>query len=539
MSDDAPTFPTSAVPPERAGGTGPAVDSDRDRYAREGWFALGASLLVGCTVVSLLSGEFVHGERYLERPILEVVVLLLAGGALYLVAALRCRERAPTLRFVIIVSVLARALLLLGQPIQEDDFYRYLWDGRVASTGVSSYRFSPAEVDEVRLRPDAAAAEDRVPLVRLSELSEQTPALATGFERINNREYATIYPPLAQIVFRAGASIIPVEWDIAHQVRALRALIVLFDLGIFFAVVALLRSAGRPPGWALLYGWCPLVLKEFSNSGHMDAIPGFFLAWSLVALLSRCGVFCGILLGAAIAAKFYAAALLPLAFVRLGVRRGGLAVATAIALIVLVNATSDSGLRYRETLVEFTFLWEKNSALFAWMQSIAGTLAGTELVDLAIPLARGHAPLDVAVPIDRLIALGAAGALLALITVLSARGARRVTRPEVLRRAFVVLASVFLIGPLGFPWYFTWCVPLLAFVRARSWFVLPGLLSLYYVFFWVIYHHEESWLGFTPGDEFFHRAVVALEFGAFFASLAYEAWRTRRGSYSRERDFSM
>ncbi len=45
-----------------------------------------------------------------------------------------------------------------------------------------------------------------------------------------------------------------------------------FDLATLGLVLLLLRETQRPLGLCISYAWCPLVLKEFSNSGHLDAI---------------------------------------------------------------------------------------------------------------------------------------------------------------------------------------------------------------------------------------------------------------------------
>jgi len=38
----------------------------------------------------------------------------------------------------------------------------------------------------------------------------------------------------------------------------------------------LLRDIGMSPDWADALGWCPLALKEFANTDHLDAIAVFF-----------------------------------------------------------------------------------------------------------------------------------------------------------------------------------------------------------------------------------------------------------------------
>ena len=59
-------------------------------------------------------------------------------------------RRAMILGFA--VAITARALMLLPQVPLSDDLYRYLWDGRVASSGFNPYRFAPAAPELAGLR---------------------------------------------------------------------------------------------------------------------------------------------------------------------------------------------------------------------------------------------------------------------------------------------------------------------------------------------------------------------------------------------------
>ena len=129
---------------------------------------------------------------------------------------------------------------------------------------------------------------------------------------------------------------------------------------------------------------------------------------------------------------------------------------------------------------------------------------------------------------SRVIALGAVFVLLVAVTLVAAWRTTSGTPPAaVFHRAFAVLAVAFLAGPLGFPWYFTWCVPLFPFARQRAWFLLPGLLSIYYLRFWFDYQFPHGFFGFEEATEFFDRVVVPIEFGIFYVAMAGELWCRR------------
>jgi hypothetical protein len=60
--------------------------------------------------------------------------------------------------------------------------------------------------------------------------------------------------------------------SVATHLTVMRAWFVAFDLLTLGLVVRLLRQTQRHRGWSLAYGWCPLVVKEIANSGHLDSL---------------------------------------------------------------------------------------------------------------------------------------------------------------------------------------------------------------------------------------------------------------------------
>lgn len=59
-----------------------------------------------------------------------------------------------------------------------------------------------------------------------------------------------------------------------HLIDA-KSLIVAFYVVTRWMVYLLMRHVDIRVGWLILYAWCPLVLKKFANSGHLDSIALF------------------------------------------------------------------------------------------------------------------------------------------------------------------------------------------------------------------------------------------------------------------------
>jgi hypothetical protein len=134
-------------------------------------------------------------------------------------------RRSLPLAITIAIGVALRLLLLFHEPLLSGDVYRYLSDGRVSASGGNPYAYTPTDA------------------------------------RINHPEIRSIYPPLAQLLFR-----------VVHQLTVWRLLLVAADL----AATVLLRRDG-----ALAYATCPLVLFEGTWSAHIDLLAGVLLAFAL------------------------------------------------------------------------------------------------------------------------------------------------------------------------------------------------------------------------------------------------------------------
>jgi hypothetical protein len=229
--------------------------------------------VISCTLyrgVAALSRRFHYGSSEAERPIVWVLILFAVAFLVYLTAiwiAARAKQDRWLLGVIFISSLVFRITLLPSTPIQEVDIYRYLWDGAVLSEGVSPFRYSPQQVRD-------ASAEQRLEadLARLVQMRDSNPSLHTILNRIHYPQVPTVYPPVSQAVFAGAALTTPKSATVECRLIVMKVWLVAFDMLTLVLVVGLLRLAGRSIGLSVIYGWCPLLMKEVANSGHLDAI---------------------------------------------------------------------------------------------------------------------------------------------------------------------------------------------------------------------------------------------------------------------------
>jgi rSAM/selenodomain-associated transferase 1 len=132
------------------------------------------------------------------------------------------------------ISAIGLRLILLA-AIPGDDIWRYLWEGHIQTLGFSPYHLAPD--------------------------SEMLKAHRTEFwELINHPQLATVYPPVAEFIFRIMASL-------SLSVLAFKGLFVAADLLIC-------RLLARKFGYraAILFAWNPVVLYSFAAGGHYDSL---------------------------------------------------------------------------------------------------------------------------------------------------------------------------------------------------------------------------------------------------------------------------
>ncbi len=312
-----------------------------------------------------LTGQSLHVEGVGDWSLLSILGLFTGAFFVHLWAlkvALAAPQNRRLLVFLGIPALVFRLTLLCTDPIAELDIYRYLWDGEVCSHGVSPYQYSPAQVLAVSggaFAPTNQNSADQIPadLAKLVKLRDRSPEMAEIIRRIHFSELPTIYPPTSQVVFTLASLTTPKQASILHRMVVFKAWFVLFDMMTLYLVVLLLRFVGRPVAWSLVYGWCPLLIKEIANSGHLDAVAVFFTTLAIWLTVRACFTAASsqaeeanntrskrailgaaLTLGLAIGAKIYPLVLVPLFLFasnqRFGLRR------TILIGLVLLFATS-------------------------------------------------------------------------------------------------------------------------------------------------------------------------------------------------------
>lgn len=189
------------------------------------------------------------------------------------------------------IGLLFRLLFVVSLPGLSQDFFRFIWDGRLILSGMNPYLHTPDN------------------LIGNGAIIDNMQELYKGMGSLSAGHYSN-YPPLNQVFFALSA------WlggaGITLPVVALRLFIVLSDLGIVYFGSRLLKSMGLPPQAILLYFLNPFVIIELTGNLHFEGVMLFFLIVSLYLLKRKKWVLSAVFFGLSVSVK-----LLPLLFIPL------------------------------------------------------------------------------------------------------------------------------------------------------------------------------------------------------------------------------
>jgi alpha-1,6-mannosyltransferase len=312
----------------------------------------------------------------------------------------RSEDSPLIVRWILIWAVLFRLIGFWASPIYEDDFYRYLWDGRTLATGHNPYLHPPSD----------AFGDEHLP-AQFQDI----------LDKVNFPDVPTIYGPVCQAVFAVA------YWIAPGELWSLKLLFLLADLATMILLFRLLRRKSQ----LLIYAWSPLLIQEIAFSAHSDILAVCLLVWAMERLAARRPVFACALLALAAGAKVIVLPFLPFLLLgssnRIKLRAGVVFAATLVLLHVPFVMGGGFG---EQGLGVFLQRWEFNSfafAIFAWMW---GDEAG-RMVSLIL----------------------FAASLIWLLRI------HRKAPVGTIPRGDILLAAFFLLSPVANPWYFVALLP--------------------------------------------------------------------------------
>lgn len=229
---------------------------------------------------------------FLERTAFYTMVLL--WGSLFGVFYYLVQKSTLNTSNLIGITILFRLVFLFAIPNLSQDFYRFIWDGRMILEGFNPYLSLPKNFIQQGIQPIAEANQ-----------------LYEGMGQMNGSHY-TNYPPINQLCFLIAALF--ASKSIFGAVVVLRLLIILADIGILYFGKKLLKRLQLPVKNIFWYALNPFIIIEMTGNLHFEPVMLFFLVWSLYKIHQQKWIWGAILLACSISVKLIPLLFLPLFF---------------------------------------------------------------------------------------------------------------------------------------------------------------------------------------------------------------------------------
>ncbi|WP_420570635.1 mannosyltransferase [Kordia sp.] len=246
------------------------------------------------SIVLVLISAFVY--YYLGYPLVrtDVTILLSLYGTAFLCFFGLIRLEKEHFFLLAGIAVVFRLIFLGSIPNLSQDFYRFIWDGRMLLEGWNPYLYLPKDL----------IASGTAPI-------QESQALFDGMGSLNASNY-TNYTPINQICFVIAGLIAPKS--ITGAVIVLRIILILADIGTLYFGRKLLKNLGISTHNIWLFILNPLVIVELVGNLHFEGLMIFFLVWSLYLLQKGSWKWAAIILALSVSVKLLPFIFLPILF---------------------------------------------------------------------------------------------------------------------------------------------------------------------------------------------------------------------------------
>ncbi|WP_425076802.1 mannosyltransferase [Psychroserpens sp. S379A] len=224
----------------------------------------------------------------------EYTKLIVLYSSLWLLFILLLKYAEDNIRLLTIVAFLFRAVFILAIPNLSQDFYRFIWDGRMILEGFNPYIYTP----------EAFVQTQEFPI-------SQSEELYAGMGQLNGSHFSN-YPPINQLCFVIAGLFS--SHSILGSAVILRLIIIAADFGTLVFGKRLLKQLDMSEKNIFWYLLNPFIIIELTGNLHFEAVMIFFLVWSLYVLHSGRWKWAAVIFALSVSVKLIPLLFLPLLF---------------------------------------------------------------------------------------------------------------------------------------------------------------------------------------------------------------------------------
>ncbi len=424
----------------------------------------------------------------LERT--DFIKMFALWSGLFVIFYKIIQENSNNWKLLFAVAILFRIIFLFAIPNLSQDFYRFIWDGRMLLAGFNPYLSLP----------EVWVAQGNAPIAQAQELYN-------GMGQLNGSHF-TNYPPISQLCYFIAA--VFASKSILGSAMVFRILIILADIGTFFFGRKLLLAFKLPEKHIFWYILNPFIIIELTGNLHFEAVMVFFIIWSLYLLHKGYWYWAAAVLGLSVSVKLIPLLFLPLFFQKFILHKQtnfdtlnyakNLSKLTGFYSIVLLTVfltfapflSAEFVHNFKRTITLWFQNFEFNASIYFIVRWVGYQIVGWNVIETA-------------------------GKILPLITIsilLSLTFFRKnKSLPQLIAAMVLGICSYYFLSTTVHPWYIAVPLSLCVFTPYR----FPVIWSFAIIFSYTAYIHpdfkENLWM-------------VGLEYVLVFIALGWEVYKT-------------
>lgn len=253
------------------------------------------------------------------------------------------------------LAIVFRLVFLGSLPNLSQDFYRFIWDGRLMVQGISPYLYSPDNLINNQL-------------IQIPQMTE----LHKGMGLLSASHFSN-YPPLHQLPFIIAAWLS--KHHILGAVVTMRIIIICADFGVYYYGKRLLKLLQLPQRHIYWYLLNPLIIIELTGNLHFEGLLFCFLIMSIYLIHQKRWYRSAVSLTAAVAVKLFPLVVLPFLFKHIG-WKNSIGISTVLTLLLALLFVPFVSVEFIQNYASTIGLWFNNFEFNASFFNLLKTLLG-------------------------------------------------------------------------------------------------------------------------------------------------------------------
>ncbi len=413
---------------------------------------------------------------FLERENFQHLIILFgAGFVLYFFFVFTTKDKNET-DILLWVSMIFRIIFIVAIPCLSDDYFRFIWDGKLFINGFNPYLFIPSEIVNTEI----------------AETAGLTQELYNG---LNSPEYYTVYPPINQLIFSLGGFFS--KFGMLAGIIAIRIPILIAEFFTIKYIRKLLDSLQLPHHHILLYALNPLVIVELSGNLHFEGMMLLCIVVGTYWLIANKWAGAAFWWAMAISIKLIPVLFLPVLLKRLGITKSiWFYIITALALVFTFLPFLD------EKLIEHIFssinlyfqTFEFNASIYYVIRWIGFKQVGYNIIQQVGPIL----------------------SIVTFVLVMTVSFYRNNSWQDALKKMFFAYTIYLLLATTVHPWYVINLVLLSVFVRNYRYAIIWSVLVVL------------SYSAYMSDDYQENHLLIAIEYAIVIGWIGFELIRGRK-----------